>query len=126
MGRDDSGLGIMIDQAWVRLQLTLPKWPTFNSGPEILWNASGPNDGLRHSGTMIALGVEGEGGRRALEVFLHSMLGVQCAVTLDNRSVDKSDMASISYPLTPKRFLSENPDFATSRRDARQLFVVQE
>ena len=67
MGRDDSGLGIMIDQAWVRLQLTLPKWPTFNSGPEILWNASGPNDGLRHSGTMIALGVEGEGGRRALE-----------------------------------------------------------
>ena len=28
--------------------------------------------------------------------------------------------------LTPKRFLSENPDFATSRRDARQLFVGQE
>jgi hypothetical protein len=29
-------------------------------------------------------------------------------------------------PLTPKRFLSENPDFATSRRDARKLFVGQE
>jgi hypothetical protein len=60
MGRDDSGLGVMIDQDWVRLQLTLPKWPTFHSGPEILWNASGPNAGSPHSGTMIALGVEGE------------------------------------------------------------------
>jgi hypothetical protein len=28
--------------------------------------------------------------------------------------------------LTPKRFLSENPYFATSRRDARQLLVGQE
>jgi hypothetical protein len=60
MGRDDSGLGVMIDQDWVRLQLTLPKWPTFLSGPEILWNASGPNDSFRHSGTMVALGVDDE------------------------------------------------------------------
>ena len=28
--------------------------------------------------------------------------------------------------LTPKRFLSGNLDFATSRRDARQLLVGQE
>jgi len=88
MGRDDSGLGVMVDQDWVRLQLTLDKWPTYLCGPEILWNASGPSAGSPHSGTMIALGVEGEGGRRALEAFLYSMLGVQCAVALDNRSVD--------------------------------------
>ena len=52
------------------------------------------------TGTFVALGVEGQGGLRALGDYLYLMIGAPCVVRFENRSVDRKYMVNIEYPFT--------------------------
>ena len=97
MDRTDLGIGIQVDDAFFLQYARQEVLATWSGGNSIL---PATTDIAPKVGCFIVLGVEGEGGRRALVPFLWDMLKVECKVTYDMRSVDRLSMAAVEYPFS--------------------------
>ena len=97
MDRTDLGIGIQVDDAFFLQYARQEVLATWSGGNSIL---PATTDIAPKVGCFIVLGVEGEGGRRALVQFLWDMLKVECKVTYDMRSVDRLSMAAVEYPFS--------------------------
>ena len=83
MDRTDFGIGIQADDAFFLSYAQQEAIPTWSGGNAILPATTGIKPKV---GCFDVLGVEGEGGRRALVNFLWDLLKVECKVSYDARS----------------------------------------
>ena len=97
MDRTDFGIGIRAPSAFFLIYAQLDVFPSWSGGNSILPATTGIKP---RTGCFVALGVEGEGGRRALVDFLWDLLKVECKVTYDMRSVDRQSMVTVEFPFS--------------------------